>query len=123
MSWSILYVSAASHDWYSGDIIEIGQGWNRTSALKDLFSKLKTSSGVDQVYLSNVDVMIDFLQTHDRWNSGCIGGKDTVDDGYEHEGLHIVVREIPLQIGFGLPEDSEKTDPNQRKIDHFFVKK
>lgn len=122
MTCSVLYVAAASHDWYTGDVIEIGQGWNRTAALKNLFSKLKIGSGVDSVHHSNIDFMIEFLQTHDRWNSGCITGKDTVGDGYDHEGLHIVVREIPLQIGFAVPQNSEKNDPNQRKLDQFFVK-
>lgn len=122
MNCPILYVAAASHDWYSGDIIDIGQGWNRTSALKNLFSKLKISSGVDPAHSSNIDAMIEFLQTHDRWNSGCITGKDTVGDGYDHEGLHIVVREIHLQLGFGAPQNSKQNDPNQLKLEKFFVK-
>lgn len=100
MSTTVLYIAAASHDWYSGDIIEIGHGWNRTEALTSLFSKFKIDARVDRVSVENMDFIFNFLQTHDRWNSGCIDGKNTVGDGFDREGLHIVIRKIPLAIRF-----------------------
>ena len=100
MSTTVLYIAAASHDWYSGDIIEIGHGWNRTDALTNLFSKFKIDARVDRVSVENMDFIFNFLQTHNRWNSGCIDGKNVVGDGFDREGLHIVIRKIPLAIGF-----------------------
>jgi len=96
MTSSVEFFTAAGvHGYYGMSVLEIGSGWTRAEAVRNLLAKVESRLQIDdkEQLRGEVEGIVAFLQTHDRWNGGDSDDKSILD-----EYLHIVVDCVDLEL-------------------------